>query len=68
MGIHLAKKVGDAVKAGEPLAYLLANDEAKAAVAAEQLRAAYSFSATRPAPEPLIKAVLGPDTLAAAGR
>jgi pyrimidine-nucleoside phosphorylase len=68
VGIHLSKKVGDHVTAGEPLGYLLANDEAKAAVASEQLRAAYTLGATAPAPQPLIKAVLGPDTLATAGR
>jgi thymidine phosphorylase len=61
VGIHQSKKVGDAVAEGEPLAYLLANDLGKAAVAADQLRAAYTFGATKPAPVPLIKAVLGPD-------
>lgn len=60
VGIHLSKKVGDAVTAGEPLAYLLANDEAKATVAADQLRKAYTIGATQPKPQPLVKAVLGP--------
>jgi pyrimidine-nucleoside phosphorylase len=68
VGIHLAKKVGDPVTAGEPLGYLLANDEAKAERAAEQLRAAYTIGAAAPEASPLIKAVLGPDTLAPAGR
>jgi pyrimidine-nucleoside phosphorylase len=68
VGIHLSKKVGDPVTAGETLGYLLANDEAKAAQAAEQLRQAYTFSQAKPEPQPLIKAVLGPDALATAGR
>jgi pyrimidine-nucleoside phosphorylase len=67
VGIHLVKKVGDHVTAGEPLAFLLANDEAKAQVAADQLRKAYTLGATAPVLEPLIKAVLGPDSLAGVG-
>jgi hypothetical protein len=55
------------VAAGDPLAYLLANDEAKAVTAAEQLRKAYTLGATAPVAEPLIKAVLGPDARTGVG-
>ena len=55
------------VEAGETLGYLLANDLDKAAIAAEQLRGAYTFGATKPAPVPLVKAVLGPDAAVGAG-
>jgi pyrimidine-nucleoside phosphorylase len=66
VGIHLAKKEGDRVEAGEPLGYLLANDEAKAAAAAEVLLQAYTIGAAQPTIEPLVKAVLGPDSLVGA--
>jgi pyrimidine-nucleoside phosphorylase len=66
VGIHLAKKEGDQVQAGEPLGYLLANDEAKAAAAAEVLQEAYTIGAAQPMIEPLVKAVLGPDSLVGA--
>jgi pyrimidine-nucleoside phosphorylase len=66
VGIHLVKKEGDAVTAGEPLAILLANDETKAVAAAEALHEAYTIGATAPTPQPLVKAVLGPESLVGA--
>ncbi|HEY9722645.1 MAG TPA: thymidine phosphorylase [Oscillatoriaceae cyanobacterium] len=65
VGVHLVKKVGDRVEAGEVLAELLANDEAKAAAAGEKLREAYHFGTHAPEPQPLIKAVLSAETLKA---
>lgn len=66
VGIHLAKKEGDRVEAGEPIAFLLANDEDKATRAAEALHEAYTIGERAPVLEPLVKAVLGPDSLVAA--
>lgn len=66
VGIHLAKKEGDRVEAGETLGVLLANDEGKAAMASDILLSAYTLGERAPAIEPLIKAVLGPDTLVGA--
>ena len=68
VGVMLKKKVGDAVQPGEALAELLANDEERARLAADALRAAYTIGAEAPAPVPLIKAVLAPDSLAGVGR
>ena len=44
VGLVLTKKVGDYVKTGEPLVWLHANDEKKAAEAEKRLLAAYAFS------------------------
>lgn len=66
VGIQLIKKEGDLVQAGEAIAELLANDEAQAAAAAEVLLQAYTLGPQKPTLEPLVKAVLGPDSLVGA--
>lgn len=53
VGIVLNKKVGDYVRSGEPLAWLHANNERKAAEAKKRFLAAYTF-----AKEPVEKNVL----------
>ncbi len=58
VGVVLRKKVGDAVAAGEPLATIHANDAKRLADATQLLRAAFEIGPARPAPRPLIHAVL----------
>ena len=58
VGLVLRKKVGDYVKAGEPLAVIHANDEAKAGQASKCFLAACMISQAIPEKLPLIKAVL----------
>lgn len=48
VGLVLEKKVGDPVKAGEPLAYLHANDENKCLAAYERFLGAYVIGNERP--------------------
>lgn len=54
VGIVMKKKVGDRVEAGEALAELHVNSEARLAEAMERLQAAYRIGAEQPAPRPLI--------------
>lgn len=54
VGILLQKKVGDAVKEGDALATLYANDKQKLAVAKERLLNAYEIGAKEPVKRPLI--------------
>ncbi len=58
VGLVLEKKVGDYVKAGEPLAYLHANDEKKAAEAEQRFLAACEVGDAVPEKKPFIKAVI----------
>lgn len=48
VGLVLEKKVGDYVEAGEPLAYIHANDEAKCAAASKRYIKAVTITATKP--------------------
>ena len=59
MGLVLHKKVGDAVKAGETLAVIHANDAGKADEAEKRFLAACAISPEAPEPRPFIKAVIG---------
>ena len=58
VGFVIHKKVGDAVKVGESLATMHANDEAKAAASMKRFLEAYSFSETPPERKPLIKGII----------
>ncbi|MCM1325589.1 MAG: pyrimidine-nucleoside phosphorylase [Bacteroidales bacterium] len=58
VGLVLKKKTGDYVKAGEPLAYLYANDEGKAQAAKERFLKAYAFSGEAPIKAALIKGIV----------
>jgi len=58
VGIVLCKKVGDYVKAGETLAVLHANDEAKAEAAEKRYLEACMISPEEPGPPTLIKKVI----------
>lgn len=58
VGLVLCKKVGDAVKAGETLAVIHANDEAKAAEAEQRFLAACTITAEPPAKAPFIKGII----------
>ncbi len=58
-GIVLAKKVGDAVKAGEPLCTAYYNREARHAEAMELLRRCFEIGPEPPARKPLVRKVIG---------
>jgi len=58
VGLVLCKKVGDAVKAGEPLAVIHANDERKAVEAEKRFLDACFITAEPPAKTPLIRETL----------
>ena len=58
VGILLEKKKGDAVKKGEVLGYLHANDEKRLEAAKEKFRSAYFITDYQPEAEPLIKGIL----------
>lgn len=58
VGIVLQKKVGDAVRKGDVLAVLHANDERKAAEAGKRFLAACEISERVPVRRPLIRAVV----------
>ena len=58
VGILLHKKVGDAVKKGEVLAELHANDAAKLALAKERLLAAYHIGTEKREEGPVIIGIL----------
>lgn len=58
VGLVLCKKVGDYVRAGEPLAMLHANDPERAVQASERFLAACTISEAQPEAGPFIKAIL----------
>lgn len=58
VGLVLRKKVGDAVKAGEPLAVIYANDETKAAEAEKRFLAACTITEKPPVKTSLIREVI----------
>lgn len=58
VGLVLEKKVGDYVKAGEPLAYIHANDRGKLEAAKARFYEAYTVGAEEPAKRPLIFEIL----------
>ena len=58
-GIYLEKKVGDAVKCGETLAAVYANDETKLSNAAAEAAKAFEISENRAEIPVLIKEVIG---------
>lgn len=58
VGLVLCRKVGDAVRAGEPLAVIHANDGRKAAEAERRFLAACTIAAEPPAKAPFIKEIL----------
>lgn len=58
VGLVLRRKVGDEVKAGEPLAVIHANDEVKAAEAERRFLAACLITAEPPARTPFIKDII----------
>ncbi len=58
VGVVFQRKVGAAIKQGEPLFTLHANDQAKLDAARARLLAAYSFSNTLPTLPPLIHKIL----------
>lgn len=58
VGLVLTAKVGDYVKAGEPLAWIHANDEQKAQEAQKRFLSAYQFSDKPVMPHKLIKTII----------
>lgn len=58
VGLVLCKKKGDAVRKGEPLAVIHANDEELLGQAAERLASAYTLTEMKPEAIPLIKEVI----------
>lgn len=58
VGLVLCKKVGDYVKAGEPLAYIHANDKQKLQAAIDRFYPAYHISQEQPEKKPMIKGIL----------
>lgn len=58
VGLVLRRKAGDAVKAGEPLAVIHANDAAKAAEAEKRFLAACTIAEKQPEMTPLIKGII----------
>lgn len=58
VGLVLCKKKGDAVRKGEPLAVIHANDEELLGQAAERLASAYTLTEMKPEEIPLIKEVI----------
>ncbi len=58
VGIVLARKVGDAVRPGEPLADVHASDRMSAEQAGRQIQAAYRIGARASAPRPLVHEVI----------
>lgn len=58
VGLVLCKKKGDAVRKGDPLAVIHANDEELLGQAAERLASAYTLTEMKPEAIPLIKEVI----------
>ena len=61
VGIVLAKKIGDAVKKGEPIAIIYANDRLKKNKAEEMVLGAYSIVKEKVTVKPLIRGVVTKD-------
>ncbi len=61
VGLVLTKKAGDAVKKGEPLAVIYANDREKLSAARERFLSAYTFSKAPVKPRPLIHGIVTKD-------
>jgi len=59
VGFMLEKKVGDTVKAGEPLVTMHVNDDARVKEVSERVIAAYTLGAKAPAPRPLVLERIG---------
>ncbi|MFZ5440603.1 MAG: thymidine phosphorylase [Myxococcota bacterium] len=59
VGFMLEKKVGDAVKAGEPLVTMHVNDDGRVKEVSERVIAAYSLGTKAPAPRPLVLERIG---------
>ena len=58
VGILIRRKVGDAVKKGEPVAALYANDNDKLSAAISELEQSYSYSAEPVERPKLIKTII----------
>lgn len=58
VGVVLKKKVGDHVRAGEPVAEIFAADPQRAEAAVAGVQAAYAIGSSRPSPRPLIHEVI----------
>ena len=58
VGIELIKKVSDRVEKGEPIAIIYANDEAKAAQAAQQVLDCYAVGDCAPVLKPFIRGIV----------
>ncbi|HZS08083.1 MAG TPA: thymidine phosphorylase [Blastocatellia bacterium] len=58
VGLRLRARLGDRVKAGDPLVTAYYNDDSKFGEMQGRIRAAYRIEARAPKPEPLIKAVI----------
>ncbi len=54
VGFVLQKRVGDRVKAGEPLAKMHVNDDGRIANVTARLQSAYRIGSEKPAPRPLV--------------
>lgn len=63
VGIELNKKVGDFVKAGEPLVKLYVNDEQNLSTVKERVLSAYSIGNEKVEPAPLIYGVVTKDSI-----
>lgn len=61
VGFVLKKKAGDAVKKGEPLAEIYANDQEKLSAARKRFLDAYAFSEAPVEPRPLIHGIVTKD-------
>ncbi len=59
VGIRLLRKVGEGVRAGDPLALVLANETSRGEEAVRRVRAAYRLGPMPPPPRPLVWAILG---------
>ena len=58
VGLILHKKVGDAVKTGEPLAVIYANEYGKLEAAKARFLKAYTINSAAVAKKPLIKGIV----------
>jgi pyrimidine-nucleoside phosphorylase len=58
VGIRLVRHLGDEVTTSEPFAYLYGNDTARIAEAKKRLLGAYTISAERVEPQPIVKGII----------
>ena len=58
VGFVAEVKIGDRVKAGAPIGFVLCDDERKGQEAAERIRSAYKVEQKSPAPMTLIKEII----------